>query len=257
MFYPADPAALRREVDDYLSAAPRPSGPAPRIVIVPHAGLVYSGPVAATAYATLRAVRNRIQRVVLIGPSHRVWFKGLALPQADAFETPLGRIPVDAEARDSLRGVPGVVISDRPHESEHSLEVQLPFLQSVLDEFRLLPIVAGDAAPALVADVLGRVWGGAETLIVVSTDLSHYHPYAEARRLDERTSRRILALDGGLTGEQACGCVAVNGLLHLARGRGLCAEQLDLRSSGDTAGDRSQVVGYAAFAFHEPDSAVT
>jgi AmmeMemoRadiSam system protein B len=257
MFYPADPAALRRDVEGYLSTAPPPPGPAPRIVIVPHAGFVYSGPIAATAYATLRAARNRVQRVVLIGPSHRVWFKGLALPQADAFETPLGRIAVDAAARESLRSVPGVVISDRPHESEHSLEVQLPFLQSVLGEFRLLPIAVGDAAPAVVADVLGRVWGGAETLIVVSTDLSHYHPYAEARRRDERTSRRILALDGRLTGEEACGCVAVNGLLHLARGRGLRAEQLDLRNSGDTAGDRSQVVGYAAFAFHETDSAVT
>jgi hypothetical protein len=255
VFYPAEPAALRQVVERCLAAAQTP-GPVPKAIVVPHAGYIYSGPVAGSAYVRLAAARERIRRVVLLGPSHQVWFKGLALPEADAFDTPLGRVVVDAEARDRVAILPGVRISDRPHRSEHSLEVQLPFLQVVLSDFRLVPFAVGDADPAEVAAVLREAWGGAETLIAVSTDLSHYHPYADAQRLDARTCRRILALDPTLDGHNACGCAPLNGLLQLARSTGLKPLQLDLRNSGDTAGDRARVVGYAAFAFHEPDTAI-
>lgn len=203
----------------------------------------------------LRA-RDRIRRVVLIGPSHHVWFRGLALPRVDAFETPLGAVAVDEPGREALSGIPEVRTSDRPHEHEHSLEVQLPFLQMLLGDFRLLPILAGDATPAQVSQALQRVWGGEETLVVISTDLSHYHDYIEAQRRDARTCRRILALDATLGNANACGCVPVNGLLALARQRALRPVQLDLRNSGDTGGGRERVVGYAAFAFHEPDAPI-
>jgi hypothetical protein len=253
-FYPADPVALRQAVVACLAAA-RPGGAPPKVLLVPHAGYVYSGPVAASAYACVAPARERIRRVVLIGPSHHAWFKGLALPLAAAFATPLGEVPVDGALCDSLCEAPGVHVSDRPHQHEHSLEVQLPFLQAVLGDFLLLPILAGDATAGEVAAALRRAWGGAETLVVVSTDLSHYYEYAEAQRLDARTCRRILALDATLNGANACGCVAVNGLLHLARELRLRPSQLDLRNSGDTAGDRSRVVGYGAFAFHDADTA--
>jgi hypothetical protein len=251
MFYPADAAGLRAEVARCFAGSDA-TGPAPKALVVPHAGLVYSGPVAAAAYARLRAAAESIRRVVLIGPSHRVAFHGVAVPSVSAFASPLGRVEVDTDGLRALGGEAGVVISDRAHASEHSLEVQLPFLQSVLPHFRLLPLVAGHARPEDVARILERAWGGAETLIVVSTDLSHFHEYAQARALDASTCRRILAMDSGLDGDEACGCVGLNGFLLVARRRGLVPEQLDMRNSGDTAGDRSRVVGYGAFAFHEP-----
>lgn len=256
LFYPAGPARLRADVVRYLGAAAPAPGPAPKALVVPHAGYVYSGAVAASAYALLAPAAGRVRRVVLIGPSHRVAFRGLAVPGAAAFATPLGEVPLDAHGLAAVRAHPAVRVLDAAHAAEHSLEVQLPFLQAALGEFTLLPLVAGDAAAADVAAVLDLAWGGPETLVVVSTDLSHYHGYEEARALDAATCRAIAALEPGLAGEEACGCVGLNGFLLAARRRGLAARLLDLRNSGDTAGDRDRVVGYAAFAFDEPPAAV-
>ena len=251
MFYPGDPAMLARDVDAALAAARPLAGPAPKALIAPHAGYVYSGPIAASAYAALEPVRGSIRRVVLLGPCHRVAVRGLALPPADAFDTPLGRVPVDGEAVAALAGVPQVVVSGPAHAQEHSLEVQLPFLQRMLREFAVVPLAVGDASADDVADVLDRLWGGPETLILISSDLSHYHRYEAAARIDRATADAIVALDPALDHEQACGATPIAGLLTVARRRGLTAQLLDLRNSGDTAGDRSRVVGYAAFAFFE------
>ena len=250
MFYPASAAELARQVDELLAAAAsceRP--PAPKALIAPHAGYVYSGPIAASAYAQIRSRRGCIRRVVLLGPAHRVPVRGLALPGAQRFATPLGEVGIDAEAVGVLRGLPQVVERPEAHEAEHSLEVQLPFLQRLLGDFALVPLAVGSAAPAEVAQVLDRLWGGDETLIVVSSDLSHYLPYETARRIDRETIDRLLSLDVEIDHERACGATAIGGLLLAARRRGLKAELLDLRNSGDTAGDRRRVVGYAAIAF--------
>ena len=249
-FYPARPAALRAAVEGYLRDAGGAEGPAPKAVIAPHAGYVYSGPVAASVYARLAPLRGQIERVVLLGPAHRVRLRGLALPAAEAFETPLGRVEVDRAARALLRGLAQVVESEAAHAEEHSLEVHLPFLQATLGRFHLVPLVVGDASPDEVAEVLGRLWGGPETLIVVSSDLSHYLDYASARAVDARTTGAIEALaPEALEFEQACGCIPVQGLLQVARAKGLQVETLDVRSSGDTAGPRDRVVGYGAYAF--------
>ena len=177
----------------------------------------------------------------------------LALPEATVFATPLGEVALDAEAMAALADLPQVTVSAAAHAQEHSLEVHLPFLQSVLGEFRLLPLAVGDAGREEVAEVLARVWGGPETLIVISSDLSHYLPYEVARRTDSETVRHILSLSADLDHGEACGATPVNGLLALAGRRALTAELLDLRNSGDTAGDRSRVVGYAAIAFYEAE----
>jgi AmmeMemoRadiSam system protein B len=223
----------------------------PKALIAPHAGYVYSGPVAAKAFSTLTGRSNAIRRVVLLGPTHRVAVRGLALPDCDAFATPLGKVPIDPSAADAIRAMPQVLVSAQAHLLEHSLEVEIPFLQHVLGEFSLLPLAVGDVSPDAVAEVLDRVWNGPETLVVVSSDLSHYLPYEEARRIDAGTARQIVDLDPTIDHSQACGATPVNGLLLAARKRGLRVRQLDLRSSGDTAGDRRRVVGYGAFAFFE------
>jgi hypothetical protein len=221
----------------------------PKAIIAPHAGYVYSGPVAASVYARLRPLRGTVRRVVLLGPSHRVGFEGLALSSADFFETPLGRIALDKAAAQPLADLPSVRVFDAAHAQEHSLEVHLPFLQEVLGEFKLVPLVVGDAAPEQVAQVLERLWGGPETLIVVSSDLSHYHDYDTARRLDAATSKAIEQLRFEDIGyDDACGRAPVNGLLHYARHHGLTVRTIDLRNSGDTAGGRDRVVGYGAYA---------
>lgn len=252
MFYPAHADALRGEVHALLAQARPPQPPRPpKALIAPHAGYVYSGPIAASAYATLNAARERIRRVVLLGPVHRFAVRGLALPGAERFATPLGAIDVDAAAMAALRELPQVVESPAAHALEHSLEVQLPFLQSVLGDFSLVPLAVGDAAPEEVAQVLESLWGGAETLIVVSSDLSHYLHYAAAREVDADTLAAIVALEPRLDHRQACGATPVNGLLRLARRRGLRCTLLDARNSGDTAGGRERVVGYAAAAFYE------
>ncbi len=252
MFYPADPAELSAGIRAMLSAAGAGQDTrAPKALIVPHAGYIYSGPVAASAYARLAPLAGRIRRVVLLGPVHRVPVRGLVLPRSASFSTPLGEIPLDTEAMASVAGLPQVSYSEEAHAPEHSLEVHLPFLQSVLGDFRLLPLAVGDATAEQVAGVLEHVWGGAETLIVISSDLSHYLPYELARRTDSATVQHILGLQTGIRHEQACGATPVNGLLACAGRHALQPELLDLRNSGDTAGDRSRVVGYAAIAFYE------
>jgi hypothetical protein len=260
LFYPGDAAELRRALASLLDRAQaqiEPAAAAPKIVIVPHAGYVYSGAIAARAYAQLMPFAAAIRRIVLLGPVHRVPVRGLAAPTVDAFETPLGRIAIDRAALWPLKALPQLVFDDRPHAPEHSLEVQLPFLQAVFGPaFSLVPLAVGDAKPAEVAEVIEKLWGGPETLIVISTDLSHYHPYAEARALDRRTAERIGALVTDLDPHEACGARALNGALRAAARHGLRPRLLDLRNSGDTAGDRQRVVGYAAWALTadaEPD----
>jgi MEMO1 family protein len=247
-FYPGEPIRLETAVRGYLAAARSDGERLVKALIAPHAGFVYSGPVAATAYACLAARADQIERVVLLGPAHRVYLEGLAVPAADAFATPLGSVPIDREAVAALLELPQVTVSDRAHAWEHSLEVQLPFLQLVLSDFRLVPLVVGDATPRQVEEVLDLLWGGAETLVVVSSDLSHYHDYATAQSLDAHTSRAIEALDPDAIGEEsACGRIPLQGLLRVARRRGLAAAAIDVRSSGDTAGSRDSVVGYGAY----------
>lgn len=246
-FYPAHPQQLHDAIAGYLQAVAQ-NGKVPKAIIAPHAGYVYSGPVAASAYARLIPAADIIKRVVLIGPSHRVAFRGLAVCRADAYTTPLGAIPIDRDALEALRGLPFAADIEQAHTLEHSLEVQLPFLQTVLTQFTLVPIVAGDASAEQVSQALDLLWGGDETLLVVSSDLSHYHDYATAQRLDARTSHLIEALQYlDINGEAACGMVPVNGLLKLLKDKNLSIKTIDLRNSGDTAGDKRQVVGYGAY----------
>lgn len=247
-FYPGERESLAATVRDLLDRARAPDGAPAKALIVPHAGYPYSGAVAATAYGTLLQAPARISRVVLLGPAHRVFVEGLAFPSVDRFATPCGEIALDRDAIDSALTLPGTLVSDAAHAAEHCLEVHLPFLQAALGAFRIVPIVVGRCRPAVVARVLEHLWGGTETLIVVSSDLSHYHPYDTARALDARTTARILARETDLTGEEACGACAINGLMVAARDRGLSVRALDVRNSGDTAGDCRQVVGYGAYA---------
>lgn len=251
LFYPAAAEALRREVQGLLDAVAA-TGPTPKALVVPHAGLAYSGAVAAAAYARLRDGAASIRRVVLVGPSHRVALQGVAVPSVAGFATPLGSVALDVAAREVVLRESGVAMDDRAHRLEHSLEVQLPFLQLLVPQATLLPLVAGTATTATMARIFDALWGGTGTLLVVSTDLSHFHDYATAQALDTATCRRVMALDPGLDGEDACGCVGLNGFLLAARRRGLRPEQIGMCNSGDTAGDHARVVGYAAFAFHEP-----
>jgi MEMO1 family protein len=248
MFYPAEPRQLSQDVQALLADA-RPNELAPKALIVPHAGYIYSGAIAATAYATLRSIASRIRRVVLLGPTHRVAVRGLALPGADAFDTPLGRVTLDTAGAHAIAHLPQVGISAQAHALEHSLEVQLPFLQSVLSDFTLLPLAVGMATAEEVAEVLELVWGGDETLIVISSDLSHYLPYATAQRVDNETAQSILKLRQPIEHDHACGGTPISGLIVAAQKHHLAPHLLDLRNSGDTAGSHDRVVGYAAFAF--------
>lgn len=247
-FYPDDPEALAAEVDA-LVPPPVEAEPAPKALIVPHAGYRYSGPVAGTGYSRLAPARRVVRRVVLVGPAHYVPLRGLAVSGAAAFATPLGPVEVDEEGRAAVLELPQVQVSDEAHAPEHSLEVHLPFLQRLLERFRLLPLVVGAAATEEVADVLDRVWGGPETLIVASSDLSHYHDHDSAAALDRRTAEVIVAGDvEAIRPGDACGAGAIRGLLAAAHRHGGEVRLLDLRSSGDTAGPRDRVVGYGAFA---------
>jgi AmmeMemoRadiSam system protein B len=248
-FYPERAADLRAVVDRDLSLA-HAAGPVPKAIIAPHAGYRYSGEIAASAYARLAPARGTVERVVLLGPAHRVPVDGMAVPSVDAFATPLGPVAVDAAAREAVVGLAGVQVDDRPHAPEHSLEVHLPFLVQVLGpEIRVLPVVVGHAAPEQVAALLEHLWGGPETAIVVSSDLSHYHDHATATARDRETADAIVAARWEAIGPyDACGAAPMRGLLEVARRRHLAIELLDLRNSGDTAGDHRRVVGYGAFA---------
>jgi MEMO1 family protein len=267
LFYPADPAELRSGVSGLLAnASPRAAAHSseafdaaspPKALIAPHAGYVYSGAVAGAAYRLLAKARGKISRVLLLGPSHRVAFAGMAATSARAYETPLGPVPIDQEWLNRARDLPQFGFLDEAHEGEHCLETQLPFLQVVLGDFRLVPLICGRVSGEQAADVLEALWGGPETLIVVSSDLSHYLSYEACRALDERTCTAIERLDPvALSSEQACGAAPVNGLLTAARRRGLRVRTLDLRNSGDTAGPRNRVVGYGAWAFWEENAGI-
>jgi AmmeMemoRadiSam system protein B len=252
-FYPDDPAVLRAVVEDFLNAAlDTPGEGAVKAIIAPHAGYIYSGEIAARAYAAVAARAQRIKRAVLLGPAHYVAFAGIAGPTATAFATPLGSLPVDRQALRAVADLPQFVLADEPHRPEHALEVQLPFLQTVLNTVEVVPLVVGRAWPAEVAEVIARLWGGEETLVVISSDLSHYLDYETARRRDAKTAAAIEALDGSRLGpEDACGYLAIAGLVAEARRRSLRVTRLDLRNSGDTAGPHNGVVGYGAWRFAE------
>lgn len=254
-FYPDTAPALSHMVEGFLAQASNVlsreiNGLAPKAVIVPHAGYIYSGQAAAEAYRALQPWAARYRRVVLVGPSHRVAFNGVAVPSVNAFETPLGDVQLDTEGLARLAPLPGVVVSDRAHAQEHSLEVQLPFLQKTLSDFKLLPLVVGNASAELVRQILQTVWGDEETLIVISSDLSHYHDYATARQLDAATCNAIERLDDrGIGHEDACGCIGVRALLLMSQQLGMRAKTVSLCNSGDTAGDKSRVVGYGSWVF--------
>ncbi len=254
-FYPGNASELSTTVRVFLGEARTQEGPAPKALIVPHAGYIYSGPVAATAYARLWPYRQQYTRVILLGPCHRVAVKGLALSGADVFRTPLGDVPLDKEAIARL-DMADVKVVDASHEFEHSLEVHLPFLQTVLDSFSLVPLVVGDVAPETVAQVIDALWGGPETLIVISSDLSHYLTYDKARASDKATCEaienlRVHNIDHG----DACGATPIGGLLIAAKRRSMKVTTLDLRNSGDTAGDKNHVVGYGSWIFVERNGA--
>lgn len=251
MFYPADKQSLTHDIQEYLDEVDSVQMTNPKAIVVPHAGYVYSGPIAAAAYKQIIPLKDKINRVVLLGPSHRVAFSGLAVPESDVFSTPLGNIPIDQKGIQLISNLPQVIASDQAHKDEHSLEVQLPFLQQVLNEFTLIPLVVGDAERYEVAEVINKLWGDEHTLIVISTDLSHYHGYDEAKQLDRATSDAIVNLKADLIGyEDACGRNGLKGMITVAEEKHLSIDVLDLRNSGDTAGDKSRVVGYGAYVFH-------
>ena len=246
-FYPENPHLLHQMLNEYLNDA-EAAAKVPKVIIAPHAGYIYSGHIAATAYARLKKASDSITRVVIIGPSHRVTFSGLAVSKAQSFITPLGFVAVDQKAVATIAKLDFVNYLEEPHTYEHSIEVHLPFLQEMLDDFKIVPIVAGEATPDQVSQVIDMLWGSDETLIVISSDLSHYHEYASAKRLDKATSELIEQLQyEKISSNAACGQVPLNGLLKVARERSLSIKTIDLRNSGDTAGDKNSVVGYGTY----------
>ncbi len=272
-FYPANPVELRATIRGLLSAAKATerspdlpaaphenlhAPPAPKGIIAPHAGYVYSGPIAASAYSALDGLRGRVRRVILFGPAHFVRLRGMALPTAEIFETPLGPVPIDREATERAVGLPFVLLNDAAHAREHSLEVHVPFLQEVLGDFQVVPLAVGEVTADEVSQVIELLWGGDETLFVVSSDLSHFHDYETAMRIDTETARLIESLRfEELTGDRCCGFRPISGMLEAARHRGLHVRRLDLRNSGDTAGPRDRVVGYGAFVVEESKNELT
>lgn len=252
MFYPDNAHELRQMIKTFLQEVDETTDSVPKAIIAPHAGYIYSGPIAASVYARLMPVRNTIKKVVLLGPSHRVPLRGLAASNMQSFATPLGEISVDRQALDEVLSLSQVSVLESAHANEHSLEVQLPFLQEILGDFTVIPLVVGDATAEQVGEVLEKLWGGAETLIVISSDLSHYYDYKTAQKMDKLTSQAIENLHPqDIHHEQACGRIPVSGLLHVAKTRGMQAKTIDLRNSGDTAGPKTQVVGYGAYVFNE------
>lgn len=249
-FYEADKPRLSAQINRLMAITEPCLETRPKALIVPHAGYIYSGSTAAQAYRCLQSRRDEIERVVLFGPAHRVYLQGMALPSVDEFSTPLGDIALDRESIDRITGLPGVIISDEAHRQEHSLEVQLPFLQTMLDKFKLVPVVVGDCDANTVAKLIDELWGDSSSLIVVSSDLSHFHSYDRAQQIDAETCQRILDKASDLYGEEACGARALNGLMRSKHVESLQVELLAACNSGDTAGDRNRVVGYGAFLLH-------
>jgi MEMO1 family protein len=253
-FFEADAQRLASNVDIYLQAPPALSQ-LPKIIIAPHAGHIYSGQTAGKAYALLAAYAAQIRRVVMFGPAHRVYFKGIALPGAGSFETPLGEMPLDTLGLATIADLPFINTRPDAHAQEHCLEVHVPFLQRSLPNATLVPLLVGDTPHEAVAQVMQRLWGDSETIFVISTDLSHFHTYDQANTIDSATCEKILAFDASLNHDQACGATPVNGALQLAKQRGLRITQIGRLNSGDTAGNtpegRQRVVGYASFALHE------
>ncbi|TVO79021.1 AmmeMemoRadiSam system protein B [Sedimenticola selenatireducens] len=251
LFYPADPALLHQDIQHFLTSAHRATTSHPKALIAPHAGYVYSGPIAGSAYASLDATsRDKINRVIILAPAHRVAFRGIAYSSATHFQTPLGLIPVNLSALSLITDLPMVTKNNEAFQDEHSIEVHLPFLQEILDEFSIVPLLVGEASAEQVATVLEQLWGGSETLVVISSDLSHYLDYESARKMDQDTSQAIETLQpGALTYHSACGRTPISGLLLCAKRYGLNVNTLDLRNSGDTAGSHDRVVGYGAYAF--------
>ncbi|HFB65686.1 MAG TPA: AmmeMemoRadiSam system protein B [Aeromonadales bacterium] len=252
-FYSADRRELSDAVRLYVDEASKEViSSRVKALIVPHAGYVYSGPVAGSAYAALKNQASTIQRVVLLAPSHYYGFEGMATTSADILETPLGEVKVDREAITKIEDLPGVLIANEAFNNEHALEVQLPFLQTVLTDFKVVPLIVGQENPQRVAEVLDTLWGGDETLIVVSSDLSHYLDYQTAKHKDRETAEHVLHFASEqIHGGDACGFHPLNGLLIAAREHHLKAQLLDLRNSGDTAGPKDRVVGYGAFILTE------
>ena len=250
-FYPANPQQLQQMINRLLDNVQNQTF-APKAIIAPHAGLIYSGAIAASAYSRLLQTHDTVTQVILVGPSHRVSFNGLAISKAESFSTPLGEIAIDFASVNKISSLPFVDYIEQAHIFEHCLEVQLPFLQTILDNFTIVPIVVGDASVEQVSSVLKMLWGGMETLIVISSDLSHYHDYETAQIIDQKTSENIESLQyEALNSESACGKIPVSGLLALAREKSLSVKTIDLRNSGDTAGDKNRVVGYGAYVIEE------
>lgn len=250
MFYPANAEQLKSDITQYLNSA-HPDIEPPKAIIAPHAGYIYSGPVAASAYASIIPHANKIKKVVLLGPAHRIPFMGLAAASYDGFDTPLGTIEIDTDAIKEILQLPQVKLINEAHDQEHSLEVHIPFLQMILKDFKLIPLVVGDASQNEVAEVLEKLWGEEETLIVISSDLSHYNAYSTAQEMDRATSVAIEKLQPEhIHYDMACGRNPVNGLLKLAKQKGLTGKTIDLRNSGDTSGPKDRVVGYGAYVFH-------
>lgn len=250
LFYEADQGRLQQHITSLLEEAHQHPVFTPQALIVPHAGYMYSGKTAARAYGLLAPLREQIKRVVLLGPAHRVYLEGMAVPSAGAFATPLGDVPLDRELLERARALPGVSTCDEAHREEHSLEVQLPFLQTLLEQFTLAPVVVGQCDAPQVADLVDALWGGPETLLLVSTDLSHFHSYEQGQQLDEQTCDRLLAKESNLSGTDACGARALNGLMRSRHCATLQVDLLERCNSGDTAGNKERVVGYGAFVLH-------
>jgi len=250
LFYPRDPQQLETDILGYLqSALTAPDETrTPKAIVVPHAGYVYSGEIAAAAYAAISDRRAAITRVVILAPSHRIPFQGVAYSEADYFRTPLGDIPVDTDSTENLIRLDSTIKLEVAFDGEHSLEVQLPFLQVVLDKFSIVPLVVGSIPPQVLSTTIETLWGGDETLLVVSSDLSHFHDYQTARQQDARTSKAIIELAyEKLSHDDACGYTPLAGVLNLARRKKMTATAVDTRNSGDTAGDKARVVGYGAY----------
>lgn len=255
-FYPGDALAARALLDRCLDSAGDVEPVPAKAIIAPHAGWIYSGPIAATAFRAVEHMADRVTRVVLLGPAHRVAFRGLAAPTCDSWATPLGEVGIDRDPIDRLAAAGDVFVNDQPFEGEHALEVQLPFIRRCLPNARVVPLLVGDAGAAAVDRALAALWGGDETLIVVSSDLSHFHPQDVAKRIDLATSQLIEAGRADqLSGERACGHRAISGLLHRALDLDLRITCRDLRDSGDTAGDKARVVGYGAYTFEDAERA--